>query len=166
MVPLLVVSATARAWLQDDRGELVLPLDAAVPNLVAPGNYWLWAAGSTMAPQLHPVQIGAGESLFRELRADDGVPCAFEFPFASIDNVVDLNVELHVKILDHRGELVLRDDIRLEEHELFRWQQALRPGSYRLVCSTDWGGHAEKALEVTAKMPVLAMTIPLRTSHR
>ncbi|MEC7583302.1 MAG: carboxypeptidase-like regulatory domain-containing protein, partial [Planctomycetota bacterium] len=155
----------ARIWLTDNEGHRITDLRASAPNAVAPGDYWLCAAGEQLPPARQRVTVVSGQSLVRELLADVGVTCVLEFPFASIENVLDLDVALHLKLMDDQDNVLLTSEIPLTESERFRWQQKLKAGNYRVVCATEWGGRAETALTITAKQTVLTRTVPLSTAR-
>ncbi len=94
------------------------------------------------------------------------MPCAFEFRFSSLDNVIDLDVKLHLAVRDDTGAIVVRDSLELNERECFRWRQALTPGDYTLVGSTDWGGVIEHSITVAAGQPLFAATVPIETGSK
>ena len=155
----------AQIWLTDNDGNWIDAVEAATPKAVAPGTWWLCAAGPLMPPQRQRLAIASGEVLSRELRAPTSVPCHLEFPFESIDNVVDLQVELQILLQDDQGQALMQTSLGPEPDERFLWIQRLQPGNYRLACSTEWGGHVETTLTVRGDESVFSRSFPLKTAR-
>ena len=166
---LLTVSMTpqaaavdARVWIQSENGGRGRSIAWFSPTPVEVGEHWLHVAGPALVPQRHRLVLEPGDDMQRELRAEAGVTCDFQFPFDAVDNTIRFNAPLRISLRDEHGEVLVRDTARAEGESMhLRWQQALAPGKYHLLAATDWGGRVDHEFEVAAGKARIPLVLPV-----
>ncbi|MFN3240268.1 MAG: sigma-70 family RNA polymerase sigma factor [Planctomycetota bacterium] len=124
-----------------------------------PGRSQLLVYGHGIAPTLLERDLEPGVQ-WLDVDVRSATPVTLRFPFPLAENPFVINGPLHVRIYDHRDQLVLDDHLgATTSRGCFEMALGLAPGRYRVHARSIWNALAEQQL-VVATAP-LVRELPL-----